>query len=94
LLLRFGIAVQRLERAAFDDRDFVSRKLVLREQVAHFHLDQVKKLGVIDHVDLVQEDTIEGTPTWRASRRCSRVCASGRPLRSRPEWRRPFGPRR
>ncbi len=56
LLLRFGVAVQRFERAAFDDRDFVARKFVLREEIAHFHLDEIEKLWIIDHVHFVQED--------------------------------------
>ena len=52
----FGVAVQRLERAAFDDRDGVAREFVLREQIAHFHFDEVEEFGIIDHVDLVQEN--------------------------------------
>src|SRR5262249_52074965 len=39
LLLRVGIAVERFERAAFNDRDFIARKFVLRQQVAYLHLD-------------------------------------------------------
>ena len=31
-------------------------KFVLLQQVAHFELDQVEQLGVVDHVDLVHED--------------------------------------
>src|SRR6185437_6146958 len=34
-------AVERLKRAAADDRHVVARKLVLLQQVAHFELDQV-----------------------------------------------------
>ena len=30
-------------------------KVVLAEQLAHFHLDQLEQLGVVDHVALVQE---------------------------------------
>ena len=41
-------------------------------------LDELEQLGVVDHVDLVQEhDDVAGTPTWRASRMCSRVCGIG-----------------
>ena len=31
-------------------------KSYLRQQLAHFHLDQLEQLGVVDHVGLVQED--------------------------------------
>ena len=54
-LLCVGVAIQRLERAAFDDRDLVARKFVLREQIAHFHFDEVEQFRIVDHVDLVQE---------------------------------------
>ena len=62
---------------AADDRDLVAGELVLGEQLADFHLDQVEQLGVVDGVDLVEEDDDRGTPTWRASRMCSRVCGIG-----------------
>ncbi len=28
----------------------------MREQIAHFHLDEIEQLGIVDHVDLVQEN--------------------------------------
>src|SRR4029077_11839540 len=56
LLLRVGVAIERLERATPDNRDFVARKFVLRQQIAHFHLDEIEKLGVVHHVDLVEEN--------------------------------------
>src|SRR5438874_4318578 len=56
LLLRVGLAVERLERAAPDDRNFVTRKFVLRQQIAHFHLDKIEKLGIVHHVDFVEEN--------------------------------------
>src|ERR1051325_5805440 len=56
LILRIGVAVERLECAAPDDWDLVSGKFVLRQQIAHFHLDQVEELGIIYHVDLVKEN--------------------------------------
>ena len=31
-------------------------KLYLLEQLAHLELDQLEQLGVVDHVDLVEED--------------------------------------
>ncbi len=34
----------------------VAREVVLGEQLAHLELDQLEQLGVVDHVDLVQED--------------------------------------
>ena len=65
------------ERRAADDRDVVAGELVLGEQLADLHLDEVEQLRVVDHVDLVQEHDDVGTPTWRASRMCSRVCGIG-----------------
>ena len=41
---------------AADDRDLVAREVVLAEQLAHLELDQLEQLGVVDHVDLVEED--------------------------------------
>ena len=35
--------------------DVVARELVLRQQLAHLHLDQIQQLRVVDHVALVQE---------------------------------------
>ena len=56
LLLRLRIAVERFEGAAFHDRDFVSGKFILREEIAHLHLDEIEKLGIIHHVDLIKEN--------------------------------------
>src|SRR6201989_2406108 len=49
------VTVQRQTRRTVDDRGVGARALVLRQQLAHFHLDQLKELGVVDHVGLVQE---------------------------------------
>ena len=48
--------LERLEGGAADDRDVVAREVVLGQQLAHLELDEVEQLGVVDHVDLVQED--------------------------------------
>jgi hypothetical protein len=45
-----------LHGAAFDDRNLVTRELILGEQIAHFHLYEIEKLGIIHHVALVHED--------------------------------------
>ena len=42
--------------AAVDDGGGVAGEVVLVEQFAHFHLDELEQLGVVDHVALVQED--------------------------------------
>ena len=50
-----GVALERfLQRRNLDDRDVVARELVLGEQLAHLHLDELEQLGVVDHVGLVQ----------------------------------------
>ena len=41
---------------AVHDRGLVARELVLVEQLAHFHLDELQELGVVDHVALVHVD--------------------------------------
>src|SRR4051794_3018550 len=48
--------LERLERAAADDRHLVAREVVLGQQLADLELDELEQLRVIDHVDLVQED--------------------------------------
>ena len=55
LASHFGFAVQRAQSRAADHRNVVARELVLRQQLAHFHLDQVGQLFVFDRVALVQE---------------------------------------
>ena len=49
------LALQRHQRRAPDDRNVVARELVRRQQLAHFHLDQIQKLRIVHHVDLVHE---------------------------------------
>ena len=51
-----GVAVERLQRAHPDDRDLVPRELVLAEELAHLHLDELEELLIVDHVDLVEGD--------------------------------------
>jgi hypothetical protein len=51
-----GFAVQSAESRAANHRSRVARELVLVEQLAHFHLDQLDQLFVLDRVALVQED--------------------------------------
>ena len=41
---------------AVHDRGGVAGELVLVEQLAHFHLDELEQLGVVDHVALVHVD--------------------------------------
>src|SRR5581483_5216759 len=50
------VALERLERAAADDRDVVARELVLAEELADLELDEVEELGVLHGVDLVHVD--------------------------------------
>ena len=52
---RLVAVVERHQRRAADDRDRVAGELVLGEQLAYLELDQVEKLGIVDHVDLVEE---------------------------------------
>ena len=59
LVRRIGRVVgclERLQRGAADDRDVVTRELVLGQQLADLELDEVEQLRVVDHVDLVEED--------------------------------------
>src|SRR4051794_14150974 len=45
-----------LERAAPDDRDVVAREVVATQELADLELDKIEQLGVVDRVDLVEED--------------------------------------
>ena len=45
-----------LERGAPDDGRVVAREVVLAQELADLELDEVEELGIVDRVDLVQED--------------------------------------
>ena len=49
------LVLQRHQGRALDDRDVVAREVVLRQELAHLELDELEKLRVVDHVDLVHE---------------------------------------
>ena len=55
LRLPLGFAVQRAQGRAADDRRIVARVVVLRQQLANFHLDQLDQLFVLNRIALVQE---------------------------------------
>ena len=44
-----------LRGAAFNERNLVAREIILREQIAHFHVHEIEQLRVIDHVALIQK---------------------------------------
>ena len=48
------VTLQGRERSDLDDRDLVAVVLVLAEELAHLHLDELDELFVVDHVALVQ----------------------------------------
>ena len=48
--------LESLQGGAGDDRDLVARELVLGEELADFHLDQLEEFRVVHHVGLVQVD--------------------------------------
>ena len=54
-LLPLRVAVERRKRRAADHRRVVAVELVLVEELAHLHLDQVQHLRVVDRVALVEE---------------------------------------
>src|SRR6266567_154184 len=60
LFLRVGIAIKCLEGTALNNGDFVSGKFVLRQEIAHFHLNKIEKLRIIDHIDLIQKHDNRG----------------------------------
>ncbi len=49
------LVFKRGQRRALDDRNVVAREVVLRQQLANFHLDQLEQFRIVDHVALVQE---------------------------------------
>jgi hypothetical protein len=76
-LAPLGVALERLERRDATTGSVVARELVLGEQLADLELDELEELLVVDHVALFSATTMYGTPTWRASSTCSRVCGIG-----------------
>jgi hypothetical protein len=46
---------KRSQSRTLDDRNVVAREVVGRQQLAHFHLDELEQLFVVDLVNLVQE---------------------------------------
>ena len=53
---RVVAGLEGLERRAADDRRVVAREVVLGQELADLELDEVEQLGVVDRVDLVEED--------------------------------------
>mmetsp|Transcript_13428 Transcript_13428/g.21868 ORF Transcript_13428/g.21868 Transcript_13428/m.21868 type:complete len:353 (-) Transcript_13428:20-1078(-) len=53
------LTFQRHQRGTGNDRRVVAREVVLAQQFANFHLDQLQQLLVINHVRLVQEHNDE-----------------------------------
>ncbi len=49
------LALERRQRRALHDRNVVARELIFRQELAHLKLHQLQKLGIVDHVDLVQK---------------------------------------
>ena len=45
-----------LQRRATDDRNIITRELVLVKQIANLHLDQLKQFWIAIDIDLIQED--------------------------------------
>ena len=54
LLAHLLVAIfEREQGRAADDRNRIARKFVARKEFAHLELDEIEKLGIIHHVDLV-----------------------------------------
>ena len=49
------LVFKRRKRRTLDDRNIVAREVVRRQQLANFHLNKLKKLFVVNLVDLVHE---------------------------------------
>ena len=49
------VALKSLECGARNNRDVIAGELILREQLADFHLDELEELGIINLIDLVEE---------------------------------------
>ncbi len=73
----------------------VAREFVLVEQLAHFHLDELEQLGVVDHVALVQEhDDVGHAHLARQQDVLARLRHRAVGGRAPPGSRRPSAPRR
>jgi hypothetical protein len=49
------LVLQRAQSRPLDDRNVVAGKIILRQKLAHFELDELEKLRIVDHVDFVQK---------------------------------------
>src|SRR5205809_938416 len=54
LLLPLGFAIQRAQRGKPNHRNFVSRKLIALQQLAHFQFHQIEQLRIIHRLALVE----------------------------------------
>jgi hypothetical protein len=87
------VAFQRQLGRTLDDRRVVAREVVLRQQLAHFHFDQLEQLGVVHHVALVQEHDDVRHANLTGQQDVLASAASGRQRPSTPGSRRPSAQR-
>ena len=50
-----GRILKSLKSGTLDDRGVVARELVLVEELTDLHVNQLKKLGIVNHIALVHE---------------------------------------
>ena len=93
-VVQSGLRPRAPQRRALNDRNIVARENRIRQQLANLHLDELQKSASSTMSTLFMKTTIAGTPTWRASRICSRVCGIGPSAARPPKSRHPSAPRR
>jgi hypothetical protein len=50
------ISLESLESRSTDDRNIVTRKLILAEELTNFHLNEIEKFFIVNLVNLVEEN--------------------------------------
>src|SRR3546814_12384873 len=76
-------AFERGERRTGDDRNIVAVEVALRKFFADFELDEFEQLGIVELVDLVEEDDhggnadlLRSSEERRVGKECVRTCRS------------------
>jgi hypothetical protein len=73
----------------------VARESVRLQQLAHFELDEVEQIGIVDRVNLVErDDHVRHVDLLARAARARGVCGIGPSVADTTRWRRPSARRR
>ena len=60
LCLHRIVTLERLQRGACNDGDLIAGEVIARKELANFHLNELEELGIVNLVNLVEEDNDRG----------------------------------